>query len=386
MDDNGTLYLSDVCYKQTIELCQSFLDEVIIVARRRTQNLPKIVGIEDVHARFGLELPDHGTAGIRGIFKAFRLLFEFDLKEELSALLRDADLIYTENPSLEAYLAANIARKIGRHIVLEVRGDTILNYRYMFHRYGPAGLAYSWLINRLFTKARQQAVAGLYINESLQHSYPVAGDYHEAISDVRLPVELFSQPRQFIRPARFFLYVGHLEKVKRVDKVLRALKDSQSQFPADWRLDVVGDGPEWWALQRLGSQLGIESHINFHGRINWGESLFEFYRRSDLLMMASITEGSSRTLLEAMATGLPALSTAVGQAPELLDSCALAPVNDLSRYTCQLISMSSNPALLTQLSFQNWKRAQDFSLSVLTAKRKSFLLKALGLCAKNLNG
>jgi len=382
IDDGGTLYLGDACYQQTIEICRPFFDEVIIVARRRKQRTPTRIQLEEIGGKLGFELPDFGVDGRNNFLNAIRLLFKAKIRESLGHLMQGANFIYVEGPSLEAYLAAVVASKVGRPIILEMRGEAILNRHYMKQRFGPKGIVYVWFFNQVFKVIRKRAIAGLYINRRLLERYPVAGWHRHAISDVNLPDDIFGEPKHFVAPAGRFLYVGHLEKIKRVDILLQAFQRVKGELPSNWLFDIVGDGPEMLNLNQLAEGLGIKSHVYFHGRIAWGESLFRFYKEANLLLIASTSETGPRTLIEAMAFGLPAISTEIGVAPELLDPQVLVRVGDAVRYAQQLISVAKDPVLMTYLSKQNWQRSQDFRLSKLRAQREAFYAKAIELSSR----
>jgi glycosyltransferase involved in cell wall biosynthesis len=378
LDDKGALYFADACYQQTIRICRQFLDEVSIVARRRKfQASLAQVPIDDVHVRLSLELPDFGVDGRNNFLNAIRLLFKPKIRESLRHLMQDADFIFVEAPSLEAYLASVVARQVERPLVMEMRGEVLLNRRYMEDRFGCKGIAYTWFFSRLFRAVRKQANAGLYINRSLLERYPVTGQHRQAISDVQLPDDIFNEVKRFATPASRFLFVGHLEKIKCVDIMLQALQRAKEELSSNWVFDIVGDGPEMRTLNRLAEKLGIKSHVCFRGRIPWGELLFRFYREADLLLMASTSEGSPRTLIEGMAFGLPVISTSVGLASELLDGRALVPIGNLTEYANKLLKIVNDIDLLNELSVQNRKYAEAFRLPLLQAKRRDFFEKAI---------
>jgi glycosyltransferase involved in cell wall biosynthesis len=300
-------------------------------------------------------------------------------KRALYRLLEQADFVYVEAPSIEAGLTARAARRVARPLTMEMRGEVLLNRQYMQERFGPQGRVYVWLIERLFGIVREQAVAGLYLNRSLLQRYPVKGPCQEAISDVRLPERTPDEPKRFEAPARHFLCVGSLEKIKQVDVLVQALGRIRDRLPADWTFQIVGDGPEMQPLIGLAQRLGLSAHLFFPGRVEWGEPLFTLYRKSDLLLMASLSEGASRTLLEAMAFGLPVISTEVGTAPELLDPRALVKRGRETEYAQRLLAVAAAPELLTDLASQNWQRSQEYRLSALQGRREAFYAWAIAL-------
>jgi glycosyltransferase involved in cell wall biosynthesis len=376
---DGLLSFGDVHYEQTIELCTPCLDEFLIVARiRKVKNSSlKCARLEDVNARLGLELPDFGMDGQTTWRNGMQLLFDRKLKSSFLQLVQTANFVYVEAPSLESYLLTAIPRHFKLPLMMEMRGEIWLNRDYMIHRFGRKGMAYSLLYRLIFKYVRNHSTAGLYVNQTLLRRYPIAGRQQQVITDVQLPDEIWGSNRHFDAPARRLLYVGHMEKVKRIDLMLRALQRVGDKLPADWRLDLIGDGPDLPMLSQLAKDLKIHDHVCFEGRLPWGETLFRMYKEADLFLMASTSEGASRALMESMAFGLPAISTKVGSAPDVLNPLALANSGDLEDYSRRLIAIAGNPALMTQLSKENFHRSQDFQYSKLKRERESFFSTAI---------
>lgn len=111
-----------------------------------------------------------------------------------------------------------------------------------------------------------------------------------------------------------FLSVSRLEPVKAIDKVLYSfsrLRDEGFLF----RYSVVGAGSQENYLKDLSCQLGLDDFVEFHGFCGDVEN---FYRNSDFFILNSVSEGASNSLLEALAFGLPSITTAVGSAEDLV--------------------------------------------------------------------
>jgi len=83
----------------------------------------------------------------------------------------------------------------------------------------------------------------------------------------------------------------------------------------DFRLEIAGDGPDLAALRMRVEQLQLAEHVRFLGLVR---AVPELLKRARMFVMSSISEGVPLTLLEAMATGLPAIATRVGGIPEVL--------------------------------------------------------------------
>jgi glycosyltransferase involved in cell wall biosynthesis len=113
------------------------------------------------------------------------------------------------------------------------------------------------------------------------------------------------------------LAVGRLSYEKGIADLLRAVAVLRNTNGVpDFRLVVVGDGPEREPLARLASQLGIEAKLTMAG---FQRDTKPYYSVATLLAVPSHTEGSPNVVLEGMAAGLPVAATAVGGVPEILE-------------------------------------------------------------------
>ena len=109
-------------------------------------------------------------------------------------------------------------------------------------------------------------------------------------------------------------YVGRLVPIKRVDRLLRAVALARTRVPV-LQLVIVGDGPERRRLEAIAAELGIAEAVAFRG---WQEDLAPVYARLDAVAITSANEGTPVALIEAMAAGIPVISTAVGGVPDVV--------------------------------------------------------------------
>lgn len=108
--------------------------------------------------------------------------------------------------------------------------------------------------------------------------------------------------------------VGRLHPVKNYDVLLKSMPYVLKQYPQT-KLVIVGDGEEKQNLLRIAMDLKIRSHVLFLGkRDDVNELLSLFY----LFVLPSKYEGTSLSLIEAMASSLPVVATRVGGNPELV--------------------------------------------------------------------
>lgn len=108
--------------------------------------------------------------------------------------------------------------------------------------------------------------------------------------------------------------VGRLSPEKDYATLLQATQRVIAVYPT-FRLILVGDGQERTRLQSLAAELGIEKQVEFLGEQT---NVHEHLPRAGFFVSSSTTEGISLTLLEAMAVGLPIVTTAVGGSPEIV--------------------------------------------------------------------
>jgi len=109
-------------------------------------------------------------------------------------------------------------------------------------------------------------------------------------------------------------FCGRIVKGKGLQDLLKALSTlKQSQ----WELDIIGDGNYLNELKKLSKSLKIDSKIVRHGSQE-SSYIKDIYKRTDIFVNSSYTEGGPRTILEAGALRCAIISTSVGIAPEII--------------------------------------------------------------------
>ncbi len=107
-------------------------------------------------------------------------------------------------------------------------------------------------------------------------------------------------------------WVARLIPVKACDVFLRALADCRG-LPL--KAAIVGDGPERAALETLTAELGLQHQVKFCGA---RQQAGQFFSAFDAFVLSSKSEGTPMTLLEAMAAGVPIVTTEVGGIPDVV--------------------------------------------------------------------
>lgn len=135
---------------------------------------------------------------------------------------------------------------------------------------------------------------------------------------------------------------GRLTRQKDFATLLRAFSLVLKERPA--RLLLLGDGPEREGLEALSRELGISAAVDFHGFV---ANPFPFIARSNLFVLSSAWEGFGNVLVEAMALGVPVVSTDCPSGPrEILHDGALGPltpVGDSAALAAAILAILAAP-------------------------------------------
>ena len=137
-----------------------------------------------------------------------------------------------------------------------------------------------------------------------------AAAYFRRLSNVSVipngvpPVTFAASASPIAFEALTLLAVGRLATVKRFDLLIRVF-ERLSRDLADWRLIILGDGPERERLEQLVVGLGLQSRVELRGRVANPQ---DYYAGADLFVLTSSYEGFPTALCEAMASALPVVA------------------------------------------------------------------------------
>jgi N-acetyl-alpha-D-glucosaminyl L-malate synthase BshA len=147
--------------------------------------------------------------------------------------------------------------------------------------------------------------------------------------------------RKHIAPndEKILVHTSNFRQVKRVPDTLKILARVIEEVPA--KLVLVGDGPDRSECERICRQLNLCDHVKFLGK---QDALVEILNASDIFLIPSQSESFGLAALEAMACGLPVISSSVGGLPELVkhnETGYIAEIGDIermARYTVDLLT------------------------------------------------
>jgi N-acetyl-alpha-D-glucosaminyl L-malate synthase BshA len=173
------------------------------------------------------------------------------------------------------------------------------------------------------------------------------------------PIDAF---RRVIAPdgERILLHASNFRKVKRVLDIVRIFENVRNRMPA--KLLFVGDGPERSSAESLCRELNICDDVRFVGK---QEQMEEILAVADLFLLTSEYESFGLAALEAMAAGVPVISTNAGGLPEIAiqgETGYLDDVGDIQGMSDHAISILENEETLNRFKANALAHAKNFDI------------------------
>jgi N-acetyl-alpha-D-glucosaminyl L-malate synthase BshA len=159
---------------------------------------------------------------------------------------------------------------------------------------------------------------------------------------------------------RIITHISNFRPVKRIPDVIQVFYKIQQHIPA--KLMMVGDGPEKENAELLCQQLGIEDKVIFFGNSNEVDQILHY---SDLFVLPSETESFGLAALEAMACGVPVLSSNSGGLPEVnIDGFSgyLSEVGEVGHMANRGLEILSNDSVLQTFKTNARLTAEKFGI------------------------
>jgi N-acetyl-alpha-D-glucosaminyl L-malate synthase BshA len=175
---------------------------------------------------------------------------------------------------------------------------------------------------------------------------------------------------------RILVHVSNFRPVKRICDVIEIFDRVHKVMPS--RLLLMGDGPDRSQAEWLVSKKGLRKHVEFLGKV---DRVSEKLSISDLMLMPSQMESFGLAALEGMACEVPAIATAVGGVPEVIDhgrTGFLAEVGDvetMSRYAIDILSDEKRLREMGMLA--RWEAQSRYCASKIIPEYEEFYKRVL---------
>lgn len=234
-----------------------------------------------------------------------------------------------------------------------------------------------WWFPRRMKEQCAGACAAAYVTEyALQRRYPPSpGAYSTHYSSIVLPREALATaprtPRMDSQPL-VLVFVGTLDNLsKGPDTLIKALP-IVVRVGLDIRVRIVGGGKYQAELAALAGELDVADRLEYAGWVASGHGVREQLDSSDLFVLPSRQEGLSRATIEAMARGLPCITTSIGGMAELLPPEDMVLPNDVDGLAAKIIEVASSPDRMAAMAARNLSKAGDYEESLLRQRRIVF--------------
>ena len=200
--------------------------------------------------------------------------------------------------------------------------------------------------------------------DTLKH-FDVKNDIHVIPNFIRLSKSSEKNNNEEVRELyankneRILCHISNFRKVKRVEDVIRIFAKVVKTRPS--KLIFVGDGPERYHCEMLCRELSLCEHILFLGKVRDTSHVLNI---SDVFMLPSETESFGLAALEAMAVGVPVISSNTGGIPEVnLNGVSgfLSDVGDIDEMAKNTLHVLEDEHLHT-FKHNAKKQAENFSL------------------------
>lgn len=159
---------------------------------------------------------------------------------------------------------------------------------------------------------------------------------------------------------KIITHISNFRPVKRVEDVVHIFKQIREKVPA--KLILVGDGPDRYRVEQLCRQLGTCHDTFIIGKLKKPEEVLSI---SDLFLLPSESESFGLAALEAMASGVPVISTNTGGLPEVNEqgySGFLSDVGDIDDMASNALKLLQSDEMLNEFKANSKKRAALFSV------------------------
>ena len=174
---------------------------------------------------------------------------------------------------------------------------------------------------------------------------------------------------------KIITHISNFRKVKRIPDVIEIFYKIQQKIPS--KLMMVGDGPEKEVAESLCNKLGISDKVIFFGNSNEIDKILSF---TDLFLLPSETESFGLAALEAMAWGVPVISSNTGGLPEVNFhgiSGYLSEVGNTEEMAQNAIKILDNEKTLLEFKSNASKTATQFDIKKIVTLYENLYLDVL---------
>lgn len=376
-DDKGNFYSSSNMRKAMLYPIADGCDKLLMVCRLRQGNL------EDIPAKDLINHPKIEFVGVpyfQGIIGSF--LAKKTIMPKIIYAVKKADVCVLRFSSNISCMALPVAKNAGRPCIGHVLNEFTVGVRRNPKHVPIPGVrqliaTWIWIVNR---KAFRACDVLCGVTKVVAESYAQPNREIHQVVDSCLSDEYYSMPYQSHSGKIRAVFAGRLVKFKNIQSFLRAMAKTRYEG-MEVSATIVGDGNFKNQLINIAQQLGISNNVEFTGRIESREKLWQKYRSADIGFLLSFSEGLPLGTIEPMSVGLPLIAARLDyMKPVITDGVEgfLVDPENIDEISEKLKILATKPELRYKMGLAAYERSKKFS-----AKKQA--VKLLQLARELLN-
>lgn len=242
-----------------------------------------------------------------------------------------------------------IARKLGLPYIVSLRGSDVPGFNV---RFSPQYIFLKPIIRGVWRNAEKVVANSEGLKNLARNTLDIPIDIIYNGVDIN---EFTPQYNEYEKLN--ILCVSRLIKRKGIEYLIEGIRN------LDVELTIVGEGTEEENLNRLCSEIGVQNRVHFVGYVPH-DKIKKYYTKADIYVQPSLNEGMSNTVLEAMASGLPIITTDTGGTMELIkENGIVVPMKDPEAIKKAVIKYVQNRELVEKHGRTSREIAEGMSWS-----------------------
>ena len=307
-EQDNKFYIASTHYSYLEYACSKFSKVYLVSSSLVKENISGLSELSSFNNLEVVKLPF-----IAHYADAYRYFFR--IINVFKKIAKKTDIIYCRVPDPFCWFPAFIAK---RKTIMHYVGDTIdaTWHNQQWNVFHKTVLLLGYLPEYILTLIAS-ARCTVYTNgKHLQNKLLKYKIKAQPVISSTIGIAELKEPKPFLRsvPPKM-IYVGYLRFAKGMNLFKRLWLKLKLIYP-NFKFDVVGTGEMAQDITDFVKANSLEENVILHGHIDCKSTLKQMLRDSDLFIFPSLSEGSPRVVIEAMAEGLPVLSTPVGSLPD----------------------------------------------------------------------
>lgn len=309
-------------------------------------------------------------------------LFKGEYFEELLNMLRNVeiDILHIHTPFRAHYWGVRLARLL----VCPCVATYHTFFEEYLHHYIPL-IPRRWLrsVARRFTVSQSRQVDELVVPSTAMHQLLKEYGVSKAMQVIPTGLDLaqvsvgdgqrFRQAHGIAADRPVMGHIGRLAHEKNIGFLIQVLLEIKQHLP-DILLLMAGEGPAKKDLVSQAEKLGLSQNILFVGYLSREQDLWDCYCAADIFVFSSRTETQGLVLLEAMAVGVPVVSTAVLGTKDILlpQRGALVAKENVEDFAQKAMSLLTNTVMRDNMGREAKAYVHEWSDAEMAGRMEKF--------------